>query len=95
VRPGSLAFVVRDRLGPQAGERYRRDYADALSLLRRRYGPAKLDLVLERLAPGDRRFLFRDAAQDGVGRDAVLAIRARLYRAALEAGADRLYVEVS
>ena len=52
-------------------------------------------MVLNRIAPRDRRFLRRDAAQDGIAPDAVLAIRAQLYRAAEEAGADRLYVGLS
>jgi len=73
---------------------YEQEYKRAVKQLRRRYGRERLSIALRRLAGADRRFLFRDAAQDGVGRDAVLAIRARLYRAACDAGVDRLYIAI-
>ena len=74
---------------------YEQEYNRALELLHRRYGRENLAIALRRLSGADRRFLYRDAAQDGVGRDAVLAIRARLYRAACDAGVDRLYIAQS
>lgn len=86
------ADVIVRRLDPQRGPAYLDEYEEAIAVLSRRYGPAKVRLVLERLAPADRRMYWRDAVQDGAGRDAVLAIRARVYRAACDAGADKLYV---
>ena len=76
-------------------ERYVREYEEAIELLEPRYGRSKLMVVLGYLAPDDRRAYWRDASQEGVGRDAVLAIRARIYRAAAAAGADKLYVDMS
>jgi len=94
VPPGTLAVVVATKVSAEAGLRYERDYRDAVALLDRRYGASNVALVLSRLAPDDRRYVFRDAAQDGVSRDAVLAIRARFYKAALTAGVDKLYVDL-
>ena len=85
IDPGAMALV-------ENGERYEESYFRALHRLERRYGRRKLDIVLGRLAPADRRAYYRDASQDGVGRDAVLAIRAELYEAACNAGVDHLYV---
>jgi hypothetical protein len=88
VRPDSLRFVVRDH------ERYREAYGAALEELRRRFGTESVLAVLRQLAPSDLRALWYDAAfEEGVGREAVLAIRAGLYEAALAGGADKLYVE--
>lgn len=87
VRPDSLQFVVADH------ERYREEYRRAVEDLQQRFGGQSVRVVLEQLAPGDRRALWYDAALDGVGREAVLAIRAHLYGAARAAGADKLYVE--
>ena len=58
-----------------------------------RFGEPSVTLVIEQLAPNDSRALWYDAALEGVGREAVLAIRAQLYEAARDAGADKLYVE--
>lgn len=87
VRPDSLQFVVADH------ERYREAYRQAVEDLGRRFGGPSVKVVVEHLAPGDRRALWYDAALEGVGREAVLAIRAQLYGAARDAGADKLYVE--
>ncbi len=87
VRPDSLQFVVADH------ERYREAYRQTVENLGRRFGGPNVAVVLEHLAPGDRRALWYDAALDGVEREAVLAIRAELYEAARAAGADKLYVE--
>lgn len=87
VRPDSLRFVVADH------ERYREEYRRAVEAMEQRFGGQSVRVVLEQLAPGDRRALWYDAAPDGVGREAVLAIRAHLYEAARAAGADKLYVE--
>jgi hypothetical protein len=87
VRIGSLQFVVADH------ERYRKAYCEVVEELRRRFGGPSVDVVLEQLAPRDLRALWYDAALEGVGREAVLAIRAELYGTALAAGADKLYVE--
>ncbi len=87
VRPDSLRFVVADH------ERYREAYRRAVEGLQRRFGEPSVAVVLAQLAPGDRRALWYDAALEGVGREAVLAIRAQLYEAACSAGADKLYVE--
>ena len=87
VRPDSLQFVVADH------ERYREAYRRAIGELEQRYGGPSVSVVLEQLAPGDPRTLSYDPAFEGVGREAVLAIRAHLYEAAREAGADKLYVE--
>lgn len=96
VASGTLSEVVR-RIAqdPEAAEQYVAAYDRAVALLGGRYGEARLALVLERLAPDDRRARWRDAADDGVGRDAVLTIRAHLYRAAVEAGLDLLLIDVS
>jgi hypothetical protein len=94
VRSGTLRFVVKERLDPETSERYVTAYMDAVAHLNERYGKQDVDRVLERLAPTDRRTYWHDAAQDGVSRDAVLAIRTHIYRTAHEAGADSLYVEV-
>ncbi len=87
VRPDSLRFVVADH------ERYREAYRQAVEDLGRRFGGPSVAVVVEHLAPGDRRGLWYDAALEGVGREAVLAIRAELYEAARAAGADKLYIE--
>jgi hypothetical protein len=97
-RPGLADLRTARRIDPGAivlvenGERYEESYFEALHRLERRYGRRKLDTVLAHLAPTDRRAYYRDASQDGVGRDAVLAIRAELYEAAHNAGVDHLYV---
>ena len=83
-----------ERLDAGAADRYLRTYEETLQRLEGRYGAVQLGIVLNRIAPRDRRFLRWDATQDGIAPDAVLAIRAGLYRAAEEAGADRLYVGV-
>jgi len=87
VRPDSLQFVVADH------ERYREAYRKAVEDLRRRFGDGSVAVVLEQLAPRDLHALWYDATLEGVGREAVLAIRASLCEAALSAGADKLYVE--
>jgi anti-sigma factor RsiW len=87
VRPGSLQLVVADH------DRYREAYGEAVAELRRRFGEPSVAVVLEQLAPSDIRAFWYDATLEGVGREAVLAIRAQLYEAALAAGADKLYVE--
>jgi len=87
VRIGSLDFLVADH------ERYREAYRRAVQDLTRQFGAPSVDIVLEQLAPRDVRALWYDATLEGVGREAVLAIRAQLYEAALSAGADKLYVE--
>jgi hypothetical protein len=87
VRPDSLRFVVADH------ERYRAAYRRAVEELERRYGGESVARVVGQLAPADERVLWYDPALEGVGREAVLAIRAQLYAAAREAGADKLYVE--
>ncbi|MHC4550326.1 MAG: anti-sigma factor family protein [Planctomycetota bacterium] len=94
VRAGTLRFVVAAQLDPELSRRYLDAYVEAVARLRQRYGEPQVVQVLSRLAPGDRRTYWLDAAQDGVSRDAVLAIRAQIYRAAFEAGAEKLYVEV-
>ncbi|MEM8882971.1 MAG: hypothetical protein AAGD14_02790 [Planctomycetota bacterium] len=85
---GSLERALRDRAA------YVRAYDEARRRLERRYGAQTVAVVLDRLAPRDARWLRRDATQDGANRDAVLAIRAELYRVAADTGADRLYVDV-
>jgi hypothetical protein len=95
VQPGSLDFVVRNEVSPEAAERYERTYREAIRLLDRRYGTEKVALVLGRMAPADQRLALRDASRDGVGPDAVLSIRAQLYRAACDAGLDKLYLAPS
>jgi len=95
VQPGSLDFVVRNEVSPEAAEQYERAYGEAIRLLDRRYGTEKVALVLGRMAPEDQRLALRDASQDGVGPDAVLSIRAQLYRAACDAGLDKLYLAPS
>lgn len=87
VRPDSLQFVVADH------ERYREAYRRAVEDLRSRFGDPSVAVVLEQLAPKDLHALWYDATLEGVGREAVLAIRAGLCEAALAAGADKLYVE--
>jgi hypothetical protein len=82
-------------VSPEAAERYAQAYESATRLLERRYGTDKVAFVLGRLAPEDRRLVHRDATQDGVGPDAVLTIRAHMYRTACDAGVDRLYVAPS
>jgi hypothetical protein len=84
VRPDDLQFVVADH------ERYREAYRQAVSDLERRFGGPSVAAVVARLAPIDARVLWYD---EGVGREADLAIRAQLYEAARDAGADKLYVE--
>jgi len=87
VRPDSLQFVVADH------ERYREACRRAVESLQLRFGESSVTLVIEQLVPNDSRALWYDAALEGVGREAVLAIRAQLYEAARDAGADKLYVE--
>jgi hypothetical protein len=87
VRPDSLQFVVADH------ERYREAYRRAVEELERQFGGQNVSVVLEQLAPGDSRVRWYDPALEGVGREAVLAIRAHLCEAARAAGADKLYVE--
>jgi len=99
-RPGLADLDTARRVPPGmmstiAGEKYIRRYEEALVRLGRRYGREKIEVVLNRLAPDDRRAYFRDASQDGIGRDAVLSIRAAVYRAAAESGAGALYIDVS
>ncbi len=94
VPEGALVQVVGERLDAEVADRYLRTYEQTLRRLEGRYGAEQLGVVLNRIAPRDRRFLLWDATQDGIAADAVLAIRAQLYRAAEEAGADRLYVGV-
>ena len=94
VPPGTLFVVVGTQVSASASVLYQRAYRDAVALLSRRYGDRNVALVLGRLAPDDRRYVYRDAAQDGISRDAVLAIRARFYQAALSAGVDKLYVDL-
>jgi len=84
----SLVRVLRDR------GQYLRDYEEACRQLERRYGAETLAVVMNRLAPDDARFSRRDASQDGAAPDAVLSIRAALYRVAADHGADRLYLSV-
>ncbi|MFI5402729.1 MAG: hypothetical protein ACHQ1G_07325, partial [Planctomycetota bacterium] len=84
VRPDDLQFVVADH------ERYREAYRQAVEDLERRFGGPSVAAVVARLAPGDARVLWYD---EGVGREADLAIRAQLYEAARDVGADKLYVE--
>jgi hypothetical protein len=86
VRPDSLRFVVADH------ERYRDAYQRTLEELGRRYGQPAVAEVVDRLAPADPRVLWYDPTQEGVAREAVLAIRAQLYEAARSAGATKLYV---
>jgi len=87
VRPDSLQFVVADH------ERYREAYRAAVDELGREFGNPSVAAVIEQLAPLDVRALWYDPGLEGVGREAVLAIRAQLYEAARKAGADKLYVE--
>jgi anti-sigma factor RsiW len=87
VRPDSLQYVVRDQ------ERYREAYRRVVLDLERRFGEPNVALVLAQLAPSDVRALWYDATLEGVKREAVLTIRAELYEAARNAGADKLYVE--
>ena len=71
------------------GQAYRRAVED----LQRRFGEPSVAVMLDQLAPDDSRTLSYDPTHEGVRREAVLAIRAELYEAAREAGADKLYVE--
>ena len=93
VSPGTLRFVLQAQLEPELSARYLNAYMDAVARLNRAYGEPQVALVLSRLAPDDRRSYWQDASQDGVRRGTVLAIRARLYRAAYETGVDKLYVD--
>jgi hypothetical protein len=94
--PRSVERVRRDALvralEADRAARYLAEYERAVRQLERRYGAAALAVALDRMAGADRRFLHRDATQDGVGPDAVLAIRDRLYRVARDAGCDLLYI---
>ncbi|MHC4957478.1 MAG: hypothetical protein ACYTGN_03820 [Planctomycetota bacterium] len=94
--PRSVERVRRDALvralEADRAARYIAEYERALNQLERRYGADALAVALDRMAGADRRFLYRDAAQDGVGPDAVLAIRDRLYRVARDLGAPTLYL---
>lgn len=96
-RPGVADLPTARRVHPDAlsgvaAEAYVRAYREAVADLERRYGAEGVGRVLERLAPSDARQFRRDASDDGVARDAVLSVRARLYRAAESADAKRLYV---
>jgi len=86
--PGNMQQALADRA------QYLRVYDEACRNLRRRYGEATLVAVMGRLAPADPRFYHRDAAQDGAAPDAVLSIRAALYRAAAESRSELLYLNV-
>ena len=72
--------------------RYVKEYDEAYGRLRSRYGDRALGVAIRRLEGADRRFLHRDATQDGVGPDAVLAIRSHLYRVAARRGLTKLYL---
>jgi hypothetical protein len=76
----------------QTQKRYASAYGDAVDHLSRRYGADNVAVVLDTLAPGDQRRLRRDATRDGIVPDAVLSIRAHMYRTACDAGVERLYV---
>lgn len=98
-RPGAADLrnsrrVHPDALSGVAAESYVNEYRDAVAELSRRYGAEGLGRVLGGLAPADARRFRRDPTEDGAARDAVLAIKERLYRAAAAAGADRLYVAI-
>jgi len=86
--PGNIQQVLADRA------EYLLAYEAACRRLKRRYGEQTLTAVMHRLAPNDGRYYRWDAAQDGAAPDAVLSIRAALYRAAAETGTDLLYVQV-
>jgi len=86
--PGNMQQALADRA------RYLRAYDETCRRLTRRYGESTLAAVMNRLAPNDPRFYRRDAAQDGAAPDAVLSIRAALYKAAAESGTDYLYVSI-
>ncbi|MEE8103966.1 MAG: hypothetical protein V3T86_00360 [Planctomycetota bacterium] len=94
VRVGAqqLESSIAAELGVDAAKRYVSAYADAVKQMERRYGSERVAVVLGRLAPDHARDRRRDATQDGVLADAVLSIRARLYRAACDIGAQRVYV---
>lgn len=92
LRAGTMAQVLRET-APERAEAYLQRYEFALARLQARYGRPRLQAVLRQLAPRDRREIWSDAAGDGVSRDTVLEIRASMYRAALDAGVDRLYVD--
>ncbi|MGQ0613656.1 MAG: hypothetical protein ACT4PV_07970 [Planctomycetaceae bacterium] len=79
-------------LPSRAGAAYVQSYDQTVARLVRRYGPQKVAWVLGSLAPTDPRDFLRDATERGIGRDAVLVMKADLYRAALDAGAERLFV---
>ena len=72
--------------------RYLQEYDAAYGQLRRRYGDRALAVAIRRMEGADKRFLRRDATQDGIGPDAVLAIRSRLYRVAARTGSTKLYL---
>jgi len=93
-RPGLVDRETTARLDDlrRRSDRYAAAYEQACRMLERRYGRRTLGLVLDRLAPDDLRELRRDAAQDGAAPDAVLAIRAAMYRVAVESQADLLYI---
>ena len=76
----------------QMQERYASAYEDAVDHLSRRYGADNVALVLDTLAPGDQRRLRHDATQEGIVPDAVLSIRAYMYKTACDVGVERLYV---
>jgi len=93
-RPGLVdeATATRATEFDRESARYRQSYEEACARLRRRYGDRTVARALDRLAPSDARDLRRDASQDGIEPDAVLAIRAELYRAAAESDAARVVV---
>ncbi len=76
----------------QTQERYASAYEDAVDHLSRRYGADNVALVLDTLAPGDQRRLRHDATREGIVPDAVLSIRAYMYKTACDVGVKRLYV---
>ncbi len=76
----------------QTQKRYASAYEDAVDHLIRRYGADNVALVLDTLAPGDQRRLRHDATREGIVPDAVLSIRAYMYKTACDVGVERLYV---
>ncbi len=92
LRAGTMAMVLRET-APEHAEEYVQRYERALARLQGRYGQPRLAAVLQQLAPRDRREVWTDAADEGVPRDTVLAIRASMYQAAVAAGVDRLYID--
>jgi hypothetical protein len=96
-RPGAAELHLSRRVHPDAlagvaAEAYVNGYREAVGELSRRYGAEGLERVLGGLVPADARRFRRDPTEDGAVRDAVLAIKERLYRAAASSGSDRLYI---